>query len=127
MFERFVAFMKDLDEEETRTIREDLNEEELAIFDLLTKPELKLTKKDRSKIKKVVRELLEKLKREKLVLEWRSRQQSKAAVRLAIEEELDDLPNAYSKPLYNAKCDLIYQHVFDSYSGGGQSIYADAA
>jgi type I restriction enzyme, R subunit len=74
-----------------------------------------------------VRDLLDKLKQEKLVLEWRSRQQSKAAVRLTIEEELDDLPNAYSKPLYNAKCDLIYQHVFDSYFGGGQSVYAQGA
>lgn len=127
MFERIVAFMKDLDEEEKRTIVENLNEEELAIFDLLTKPQMKLNKKDTNKIKKVVRELLEKLKREKLVLEWRSRQQSKAAVRLTIEEELDDLPGIYTKPVYDSKVSLIYQHVFDSYFGAGRSIYADAA
>jgi type I restriction enzyme R subunit len=127
MFERIVAFMNELEVEEKRTIREDLTEEELAVFDLLTKPAVKLTNKDSDRVKKVVRELLDKLKREKLVLEWRSRQQSKAAVRLAIEEELDALPKTYSKPLYDAKCDLIYQHVFDSYFGGGQSIYAQAA
>ena len=37
-------------------------------------------------------------------MEGRSRQQSKAAVQLAIEEELDHLPGAYAKLLYNAKC-----------------------
>jgi type I restriction enzyme R subunit len=127
MFERIVTFMKDLDEEEKRTIREDLSEEELAVFDLLTKPAVKLTNKDKERVKKVVRELLEKLKREKLVLVWRSRQQSRAAVKLAIEEELEELPSTYSKPLYRAKCDLVYQHVFDSYFGGGHGIYARAA
>lgn len=127
MFERIVDFMKSLDEEEKRTIREDLNEEELAVFDLLTKPELKLTNKDKNKIKKIVRELLEKLKREKLVLDWRLRQQSKAAVELTIREELDRLPDVYAKPIYENKCELIYQHVFDSYFGPGKSIYAKAA
>jgi type I restriction enzyme R subunit len=127
MFDRILAFMNSLDEEERRTIREDLSEEELAIFDLLTKPKLKLTKKDTNRVKRVVRELLDRLKREKLVLEWRARQQSKADVRITIEEGLDELPEAYSQPVWNTKCDLIYQHIFDSYFGGGQSIYAQAA
>src|ERR1051326_5037264 len=127
MFERIVAFMKDLNEEETRTIREDLSEEELAIFDLLTKPEMSLTKRERNEVKRVVRNLLETLKREKLVLEWRAKQQSKADVRLAIEETLDELPEAYSKPIYDAKCNVLYQHIFDSYFGAGSSIYASAA
>ena len=71
--------------------------------------------------------LLETLKHEKLVLEWRARQQSKADVRLTIEETLELLPGAYSKELYSAKCAVIYQHVFDSYFGAGRSIYAKAA
>src|SRR6266567_3462737 len=127
MFDRIVAFMKELDDEEKRTIAENLSEEELAIFDLLTKPEISLTKKERNEVKKVARNLLGTLKREKLVLEWRSKQQSKADVRLSIEETLDQLPGAYSKPLYMAKCDAIYQHVFDSYFGAGRSVYDKAA
>ena len=67
------------------------------------------------------------MKREKLVLEWRSKQQSRAAVRLTIEETLDRLPRTYTKELYGTKCDLVYQHVFDSYFGPGKSIYAQAA
>jgi type I restriction enzyme, R subunit len=66
-----------------------LTEEELAVFDLLTKPEIAMTQKDRNQVKKVARELLQTLKHEKLVLDWRAKQQSRAAVRLAIEETLD--------------------------------------
>lgn len=61
---------------------------------------------------------------EKLVLDWRKRQQSRAAVKLAIEEELDRLPEAFTARLYEQKCASIYQHVYDSYFGRGKSIYA---
>ena len=37
-FKNLVKFAKELTEEEQRTVREGLSEEELAIFDLLTKP-----------------------------------------------------------------------------------------
>jgi type I restriction enzyme R subunit len=66
-----------------------LTEEELAIFDLLTKPDITLTEKEKLEIKKVAKELLSTLKQEKLVLDWRRRQQTKAAVKVAIEEVLD--------------------------------------
>jgi type I restriction enzyme, R subunit len=127
MFERLLKFTKELNAEEQRHIAEQLSKEELAIFDLLTKPEISLTEKERKQVKKVARELLETLKREKLVLDWRSRQQSKAAVRLTIEETLDLLPRTYTKDLYQTKCDAVYQHVFDSYFGGGKSVYGRAA
>ena len=71
-------------------MREELNEEELAIFDILTKPEPKLTKKEQAEVKKIVRELLEKLKREKLVLDWTKQQQTKAVVKDYIEELFDE-------------------------------------
>jgi type I restriction enzyme R subunit len=60
--------------------------EELAIVDLLTKPDITLTDKEKLEVKKVAKALLETLKQEKLVLDWRRRQQSKAAVKVAIEE-----------------------------------------
>ena len=42
----------------------------------------------------------------------------------AIEEALDrGLPPAYDADLYRAKCDAVYQHVFESYAGAGRSIY----
>lgn len=126
-FEELVAFARELNAEEKRGIAEQLEEEELTVFDLLTKPQLNLTKKDEQEVKKVARELLDTLKREKLVLDWRKRQQSRAAVRLCIEQILDRLPLSYARELYRKKCEAVYQHVYDSYFGEGRSIYAAAA
>ena len=82
-----------------------------------------------SEVKKVAKELLTTLKEEKLVLDWRKRQQSRAAVRESIEVILDDhlQTTVYPKELLQQKCDLVYQHVYDSYFGQEQSIYAPAA
>ncbi|MEW5859236.1 MAG: type I restriction enzyme endonuclease domain-containing protein [Cyanobacteriota bacterium] len=106
---------------------ENLEEEELAIVDLLTKPDITLTEKEKLEVKEVAKELLETLKKEKLVLDWRRRQQSKAAVKVAIEEILDQLPEGYSTEVYQRKCEEVYQHVYESYSGAGRSIYTTAA
>lgn len=126
-FDRLVKLAKELSEEEKRSISEQLTEEELAVFDLLTEPEMAITEKEEREVKRVARSLLETLKREKLVLDWRKRQQSRAGVRLCIEETLDELPSAYTKEIYAHKCDAVYQHVYDSYFGRGRSIYAEAA
>ncbi|MFH1930918.1 MAG: HsdR family type I site-specific deoxyribonuclease, partial [Pseudomonadota bacterium] len=126
-FKRLVSFAQGLNKEEKRGISEQLTEEELAIFDLLTKPEISLTKKEENQVKKVGRGLLEMLKREKLVLDWRKRQQSRAQVRVTIEDIFDrGLPQAYSPELYQKKCDAVYQHVYDSYYGAGKSVYSFA-
>ena len=90
---------------------ENLTEEELALFDLLTKPDPKLAKAEQAKVKRIAHELLETLKEEKLVLDWRKRQQTRQAARVFIEEQLDQLPPAYSTALYQTKCELAYQHV----------------
>lgn len=125
-FEKLIKFARELGEEEQRAIRENISEEELVVFDLLTKPELDLSKKEIEEVKKVAKDLLNTLKNEKLVLDWRKRQQSRASVRLAIETVLDRLPRTYTKELYQQKCDVIYQHVYDSYFGQDSSIYAHA-
>ena len=125
-FEELLKFARSLTEEEQRGIAEGLTEEELALFDLLTKPEPKLTKKEEAEVKKVVRELLEVLKAEKLVLDWRKHQRSKAVVRAFIEQELDKLPPAYEDDLWQQKCELAFQHIFDVYPGEGRSLYAAA-
>lgn len=36
---------------------------------------------------------------------------------------LDDLPRVYTTELYEQKCDVVYQHVYESYQGEGVSIY----
>ena len=122
-FAKLMAFAKKLSEEEKRGIAESLSEEELVIFDLLTKPEVKLTQAEEAQVKKVAKALLETLKKEKLVLDWKKRQATRAAVRYTVETMLDELPRAYTPELYDQKCELVYQHVFDSYQGLGKSLY----
>jgi len=50
------------------------------VFDLLTKPEIDLSEHEKTQVKQVARELLQTLKRERLVLDWRKRQQTRAQV-----------------------------------------------
>lgn len=123
-FAKLMAFTQKLNEEEKRGIAENLTEEELVIFDLLTKPDVKLSKQEEIDVKKAAKALLESLKKEKLVLDWRKRQTTRAMVRYTIETVLNDqLPRAYTKELYAVKCDAVYMHFYEAYAGQGKSIY----
>jgi type I restriction enzyme, R subunit len=62
------------------------------MFDTRVRPEPKITKAQALDVKKVVRDLFEPLKREKLVLDWRKEERTRQAVRLWIEQKLDELP-----------------------------------
>ncbi|BDI33997.1 DEAD/DEAH box helicase [Capsulimonas corticalis] len=123
-FQMLLDFMDGLTKEATRHISENLTEEELAIFDLLMKPSIDMSENEVKQIKKTAKDLLETLKREKLVLDWRKRQQSRAGVKLTIESVLDQLPEAFTADMYNLKCEQVYQHVYESYYGEGRSAYA---
>lgn len=125
-FTELVAFRKTLTEEEARGLAEGLDEEHLAVFDLLMRPAPELSADEELQVKRVADELLATLKRGKLVLDWRKQQATRAAVRVAIEETLDRLPDAYERQLYAQKCDVVYQHVFDSYWDDGKSVYVSA-
>ena len=126
LFGMLVEFAQELNEEEKRGISENLNEEELTIFDLLTKPEIELTDSERNQVKNAARDLLNTLKAEKLVLDWRNRQQTRAGVRVTIERVLETgLPGAYSDEQYHSKCAQLYQHVYESYPNAEHSAYVD--
>ena len=127
-FEQLVTFARKLNEEDQRTIVERLSEEELAVFDLLTRPEMDLTEGERDEVKTISKSLLTTLKQEKLVLDWRKRQQSCGAVREAIDSILEDLPLPhYTDDIYDQKSEMVYQHIYDCYYGAGNSIYSTAA
>jgi type I restriction enzyme R subunit len=127
LFQRLMDFAQGLNEEEKRGMGEQLSEEELALFDILTKPHIEMTDKDKEKIKSAARELLTILKASKLVLDWRKRQQSRAEVKVTIEKLLDEnLPRVYTPELFAEKSAAIFQHVYDSYYGAGRSIYGAA-
>ena len=120
--EAFFAELKDfaqaLSAEEQRGIAEGLTEEELALFDIMTKPEPVLTKAEEAEVKKVCRELLATLKREKLVLDWREKQQARAGVMQALKLEMRRLPAKYTKDVRLEKAARAYAHLYDHYSSG---------
>jgi len=123
-FEQIREFIESLSGEEKRHVQEELSEEELAIFDLLTKPNVELKKKDRQLVKDLAKGLITKLKAGELVLDWKKKRQAKARVRRCIEDTLDPLPEAaYTDELYEEKCSLIFEHIYESYSGDGLSKY----
>ncbi len=107
-------------------MREHLSEEELTVFDILTRPGPKLTTEERDEVKKVARQLLERLNA-LLVLGWRQKIQSRAKVRIEIEDTLDSLPRAYTKETYQTKCNVLFEHVYESYIGDGKSLYTETA
>ena len=115
LFEELKAFTGDLDAEEARHLREGLTEEELAIFDILTRPEPALSKVQEVQVKKIAGKLLSKLKTEKLILDWRLKESAKAAVREAIREELDQLPDVYERKIWEEKVERTYQFVFEQF------------
>ena len=122
---QLVIFAQGLSKEEQRGVSERLDEEELAIFDLLTKSHINLSDAEREKIKATARDLLATLKSEKLTLDWRKRQQARAEVHVTIEQFLDaGLPQAYTPELFAQKTTAVFEHVYDAYYGAGQSIYA---
>ena len=75
----------------------------------------------------VCHDLLETLKCEKLVLDWRKKQQAKADVQVTIDEILDKLPASYTQEVYAQLCTDVFQHVYESYFGQGKSVYAMAS
>jgi type I restriction enzyme, R subunit len=127
LLQELVALSKALTKEQQRHVRENLTEEELTVFDILTRPGPDLSAEERGEIKKVARVLLERLKTV-LTLDWRKRVDARARVHLAIEDILDDgLPRAYTPELYRGKCKALFEHVYENYVGSGVSIYTSAA
>jgi len=84
-----------------------------------------LTDKERDEVKKVAKQTLETLKAEKLKVErWRESTQLRAQVKTAIYDRLLWLPKKpYSEDEVDEKTNVIYQHIFTNYYGGGKSVY----
>jgi type I restriction enzyme R subunit len=121
-FDKLKVFAGELSKEEQRAISEKLSEEELAIFDLLTRPSL--NGKGKEKVKLAAKDLLTTLKAGKLVLDWRKRQETRAGVLVTIQKLLDaSLPRSYTPEIYQQTCDRVYEHIYENYYGDGKSIY----
>lgn len=111
-------------DEEQRHVRENVSEEELVIFDILTRPAPELSSEERAEVKKVAKDLLNRLKT-LLVLNWRKKSTARSQLKLAIEDTLDTgLPRAYTPEMYNQKCSAVFEHVYESYPERNAGVYA---
>lgn len=126
LFNELVTLSRSLTDEQQRHVRENMSEEELVIFDILTRPAPELSTEERSEVKKVAKELLTRLKT-LLVINWRQKSSARSQLKLTIEDVLDSgLPRAYSPDLYKQKCSAVFEHVYESYHGEGESMYSAA-
>lgn len=124
LFEELVKLSNSLSVEEERHVREHMSEEELVIFDILTRPAPELSPDERAEVKKVARDLLLKLKG-LLVLNWRQKLTARSQLKLLIEDTLDTgLPRAYTPQIYEQKCAAVFEHVYESYPERDVGVYA---
>ena len=129
-FEALLKFVKELDEEESRAVREGMDEEALAIYDLLSKPDL--TAKEIQKIKKVAKELLETLKDKlKNLYKWQDKEPTRDEVKVLIKNFLWDektgLPvDFYTQDDVERKSEEVFYHVYRAYPTVPSPYYAAA-
>lgn len=122
-FNQLVELANELSEEDRRAISENLTEEELAVFDLLRKDDLNPDETDQ--VKKIAKELVTRLKLEKLALDWKKKEETRADVKVTIRALLyDNLPEpTYSKTDCEDRTQKVYLHVYDNYVDGKVNVY----
>jgi len=123
-FNELIAFAKELDEEEQRAVREEISEEELVIFDLISRPGPELNQGEVKQVKKTARDLLLSLKQQKLVLDWKKSQQNRAVVQRTIRDVLhDELPDSFDPDWQQKKLNTLYEHFYEAYEDAESNIY----
>jgi len=122
-FKKLIDFVNALSEEEARVKREDLTDEQAAIFDIIRKPDL--TKSEKEKVKNIAISLLDELKKDKLkVQHWSEKGQTSAAVYNYVSATLfNSLPDSYDKEDLDEKTLRVYDHLRHQYFGNGESVY----
>jgi type I restriction enzyme R subunit len=124
VYKQLLTLSLQLSQEQQRHIRENLSEEELAMFDILLQSAPDLSDGDRAKVKQSARELVEKIK-QLLVLNWQQKTEARARLKLLIQDALDiGLPRAYTPELYQQKCDAVFAHIEQAYPERNQSVYS---
>jgi type I restriction enzyme, R subunit len=118
-FEALIKLVGELDEEATRAMREGLDEETLALFDLLKKDDL--AKKDIDRLKKVALNLLDLFKQKKQEIDdWRAKETTRDDMRQTIQDFLYNdatgLPEVYSEAEIDAKAQAVFAHVYRAYA-----------
>ncbi len=118
-FAELMNLAQDLDAEQRRAVQENLSEDELALFDMLTKD--RISKKDREAVKQASRDLLASLRRILAPMEqWTAKAQTQAEVRTFILDQLYEvLPSPpFTEDETDAVADRIYEYVWQRCATG---------
>lgn len=120
----FTEFIQSLAEEEQRSIKENLSEEELVLFDLLSKPNP--SKNEREKIKQAARALLQRLRDQQnklLVVDWEKTSETRMKVeqeigqvlKLHLPRPIENGEEGYSRSLFQEKCQQVFEFICVEY------------
>lgn len=115
-FDELMQFVKDMDQEEQRYVREGFSsDEELSLYDMLFSESL--SKQDIQKIKRVAVDLLQKVKAKIAELDhWTDKQETKAAIDTLIRDTLwSELPECYDELSISEYRQRIYEYVYTRY------------
>ena len=127
-FEALLKFVEEMDQECQRAAREGLDEESLAVFDLLKKSNLQAAEIQR--IKAVAAALLATLKEKvRRIDHWRDKEASRDDIRLTIRDylwnEATGLPTErYSDEDVDEKAEAVFLHALRAYPAVPSPVYA---
>ncbi len=129
-FEALLQLINEIDDEESRAVREGLDEESLAVFDLLKKTDLSAG--EIKKVKEVAVDLLKTLKAKiQKSNQWRDKESIRDGIRLVIHNYLwndqTGLPEGYSEEEVQDKTEAVFVHVLRAYPMVPSPYYADMA
>lgn len=124
-FAKLVELAASLDAEQRRAAEEGLSDEELAVFDLLSKEDI--SRADREKLKQASKSLLPSLQKLVEPMEsWTQNAATQAEVKVFI---LDDLWNALPRPPFTeaeteALAERVYEYVWERRMSGADRVAA---
>lgn len=116
IFENLMKLVNDLDQEERRYVREGFSsDEELAIYDLITKDTL--TQEETNKVKALAKTMLAKVKsRIQQLHQWTDKEETRAIIDTMIRDILYmELPASYSDEAIVEYREQIYDYVLKAY------------
>ena len=109
--------MGDLSEESKRAERENLDEEELTVFDMLLKDK-EISDKEKAEVKEAAKELLKRLKKKEFkVQHWTEKIQTASAVKKVIEDYLfEKLPSPSYDEDIQIKSEILFNDFKERYT-----------
>lgn len=122
IFDELLVLLGDLSIEGKRAEREQLEEDELTVFDMLARDK-KISDKEKAEVKEAARELLERLKNKEFkVQHWAQKTQTASAVRKVIEDYLfEKLPSPSYDDDISIRADLLFNDFKERYANYGIS------